>query len=131
MILDVISHLDEMLMSNADITSQLSIYQGSPAIAFQVAPEDMKMPYIVTSSASNRADANYVTDSMLYNVDIYVQNKNITKASEIAKKVIEMFHMIRLPVDVGLNMWKDLDLFIPEEDPSVVRYHIQFGLRHI
>lgn len=131
MIIDVLAYLDEVLLTDPEIASELADYFGGPAIAFQTAPNDMKMPYMVTSSVANKAEANYITDRSLYSVDIYVQNGDTIKASKIAKRVIELLNMSRLPVDIGLNIWKEWDNFIPEDDPSTIRYHVEFGLRHI
>jgi hypothetical protein len=132
MILDVISYLDDVLYNDPDIAADLSIYLNGPAIAFQSAPQDMVEPYIVTSSAANAAEGNYVTDRSAYSVDIYCPDGDTAKAGRLAKRVIELLNMTRLPVDIGLNIWKEWDNFIPEpNDPSVIRYHIEFGLRHI
>lgn len=131
MIIDVLAYLDQILITDTQIISELSDYYGTPAIAFHVAPTDMKMPYIVTDSAANAAEDNDVTDRSLYSVDIYVQNNDTLKASRIAKRVIELFDKSRLPADLGLNIWKEWDNFIPSDDPNIVRYHVEFGLRHI
>jgi hypothetical protein len=131
MILDTIAHLDEVLITDSELASELSDYYGSPAVAFQVAPSDMKMPYLVTTSVANRAEDNLITDRSLYSVDVYVDLSDTHRAGKIAKRVKALFDMSRLPVDLGLNIWLEWDNFIPEDDPSIIRYHLEFGLRHI
>ncbi len=131
MILDVLAHLDSILIEDDLLKAELADYNGSPAIAFQVAPKDMTMPYLVTTSVGNTADSNYITDRSLYGIDIYVPNGDIARASRIAAHVIELFNMSMLPEDIGLNIWKEWDNFLPEDDPSIIRYHVEFGLRHI
>lgn len=131
MIFDVLAYLDSVLIEDAELKAELSDYFGSPAIAFQQAPKDMLMPYMVTTSVGNTAESNQVTDRSLYSVDIYVGDGDAFKVGRIAKRVIELFDMTRLPVDIGLNIWKEWDNYIPEDDPSVIRYHVEFGLRHI
>jgi len=131
MIFDVLAYLDSVLIEDTQIKAELADYFGSPAIAFQTAPKDMLTPYMVTTSVGNTAESNQVTDRSLYSVDIYVEDGDTFKAGKIAKRVIELFDMSRLPVDIGLNIWKEWDNFIPEDDPSMIRYHVEFGLRHI
>lgn len=132
MIIDVITHLDSILYADPQIVSELSSYEGGPAIAFQTAPKDMRMPYIITTSVANAAEGNYVTDRSAFSFDIYCEQGDALKAARIGKRVIELLDMSRLPVDIGLNIWREWDNFIPEpNDPSVMRYHVEFGLRHI
>jgi hypothetical protein len=130
-ILNVLSYFDNVLANDDVLKSLLSDYHGGPAISFKNAPEDMALPYLITSSASNVAEDNYITDRMLYNVDIYVDNNDIVTADAISKRVIELLANTRLPADVGLTVWKELEIILPEDDPSVIHYHLQFGLRHV
>lgn len=130
-ILNVLAYFNTVLSNDAVLKSLLSDYGGEPAIAFKNAPEDMVMPYMVTSSASNVAEDNYITDRMLYNVDIYVDNNDIVTADAISKRVIELLSNTRLPANVGTTVWKELEIILPEDDPSIIHYHLQFGLRHV
>ena len=130
MIFDVVAHLDEQLVTNEVLALHLSDYNGSPAIAFMTAPMDMEMPYMVTSVVGSKADDNYITDRSLYAIDIYVDNGDIALPAVIAKEVIKLFHMTRLPIEIGLTMWKEWDNYVVEADASTIHYHVEFGFRH-
>lgn len=130
MIYDVVTHLDELLLADVEVCAMLSNFEGSPAIAFMSAPKGMQMPYMVTSVPGNASSGNYVTDEGIYSVDIYTSGGDMPTAVAIAKAVISLFDMSRLPPDLGMSMWKEWDTFIPEKDPSTAHYHIEFGLRH-
>lgn len=129
--LNVIAYFQKVLSQDERLNQLLSKYEGEPAITWLNAPNDMKMPYVVTSSVTSTAEDNYVTDRMYYNVDIYCTNGDIVTCDAIRAQIVDLLANRRLPPEIGVVVWKDFERPIPEKDPHTMRIHVQFGLRHI
>lgn len=128
--LATIAHINNLIVDDPDIASMLSEYMGGPALAFQVVPEDMQMPYVVTTVLTNSKEANLVLDRMMYQVDVFVDNGDIELACKLADRVDALLDMEKLP-ELGVGIWREIKLPIVETDPGIQHIMLQFLVRHI
>lgn len=124
----------DSLENDPVIIAHLSRYgepgEELPAIAYQVAPQDMVMPYIVTNVQPGQ-DTNPALNRLIYTLDIYVDKGDIVTAELLADRLETMYDRIRLPLDVGVGMWRDARYPITnEDDPEVQHNHVSFVVRY-
>lgn len=134
MIGDVLEYLRWRLETDGVISTTVSLYgegdERSPAIAYQVAPKDMLMPYIVVN-ANLGADSNPSLDRFIYAVDIYTDNGDFSTAQVLTDRVQFLLDKLRLPPDIGVGVWRDSRYIIPnEEEPAVQHHYVSFIVRH-
>lgn len=134
MIGNVLEYLRWKLESDSVISSIVSAYgdddEQSPAIAYQVAPKDMLMPYIVVN-ANVGADSNPSLDRFIYAVDVYTDNGDFSTAEVLTDRVQFLLDRLRLPPDIGVGVWRDSRHIIPNPDePAVQHHYVSFVVRH-
>lgn len=106
--------------------------ESYPAVAFMTVPNDMDMPYVVTRVETNIAEDNDILKRMVYNIDVFADNGDIVTADKIARRIEYLLHRERLPLDLGIGIWKDVPpTIIPEDDPGVMHYFQRFIVRHL
>jgi hypothetical protein len=132
--LKVLEYIRQVLETDDVLIENLSKYgepgEELPAVAYGVAPNDMSMPYIVTNVQPG-SESNPALDRMIYTIDIYVDNGDIIKAQILADRVDFLFDRRKLPVDIGVGMWRDGKFpIINEDDPAVQHFHVSFTVRH-
>lgn len=129
--LRVMEHLKDILNNDEVIIQYVNEYEGEPCIAYQVAPSDMPLPYIVINVGTNNGEGNLAVDRMLYNVDVYTDNGDIVTASLLADRVDFLFNRRKLPSDIGIGIWKEIKTPVTnEEDLAVQHFHLSFIVRH-
>lgn len=129
--LKALTALKDTLYSDQELVAMIATYKGGPAFAFGVAPDDMPMPYLVATAPSNVIEDARVLDRMLYTINVYVDHGDIVTADAISKKIRGLLDEMRLPVDAGIGVWLEFETVIPEEDPGIIHYVLQFMLRHL
>lgn len=130
----VLEYIRNLLENDNIIQEHLSKYGEPgyevPAIAYQVAPDDMKMPYIVTNVLPS-SDSNPAVNRMLYTTDIYVDNGDIVTAQILADRVEFLLDKRKLPTDIGVGIWRDGKYPITNEDDITVQhFHVSFAVRY-
>lgn len=130
----LLEYLRNSLESDPVLNELLSKYgepgEELPAIAYQVAPQDMLMPYIVTNVLPAQ-ESNPSLNRIIYTMDIYVDKGDIVTASILADRLELLYDRRRLPDGIGVGMWRDSNHPIPnEEDPEVQHIHVSFIVKY-
>lgn len=127
--LQVLSYMNQLLETDSELSGMIATYENQPAIAFQVAPEDMLMPYVVTRVEANTLEENQVTDRMLYAVDIFVDNGDIELVLAISNRIKKILGNECLPKEVGIGIWRLFEHVVPDPDPGIQHIHLKFMVR--
>lgn len=132
--IEVLNYIRQLLENDTVISQHLSQYGEDgyevPAIAYQVAPNDMKMPYIVTNVQPS-SDTNPAVDRFIYTTDIYVDNGDIVTAQILADRVDYLLHRHKLPIEIGIGVWRDGKFPITNEDDLAVQhFQVSFVVRY-
>jgi hypothetical protein len=135
-VIHVLPYLNKLIEDHEPLTSLLSVYveddgEEGPAIAFQTAPEDMDMPYLVTRLDANVVEENNVLERMVYNIDVFVDNGDDMRVLQIQKILKNLLKDERLPYPIGVGVWYENSLLIPDEDPGVRHLNMKFLVRYL
>lgn len=113
------------------VQSNLSKYEGEPALTFQTAQKDMKMPYAVMRIESNNPDDIEVIDRMILTFDIYCGQGDYEKADVISRRIeLLLDREAGLLRDSGIiTIHRAGSVAVPDEDPSIIHISIKFLVR--
>ena len=124
-----------MLVENDEIIKDnLSEYgegeDKGPALTFQTAQDDMKMPYVVMRIEANNPDDVEIIDRMILNFDVYCDNGDYDKAKLIATRIEKLLDReVGLKDDGILSIHRAGKLPVPDEDPSIIHINAKFLVR--
>lgn len=129
--LEVLSYLKDVLEEDELIASLITEYGEEPAVAYQAAPSDMSLPYIVVNVQTNNEENNLAVERMYYTVDVYTDNGDIVTALTIAQQVDKLFNRRKLPTYIGVGIWREIMTPVTNtEDLAVQHIHLSFLVRH-
>ncbi|MBY7112107.1 MULTISPECIES: hypothetical protein [Bacillus] len=126
-----IATIRNIIEKDTIVQSNLSKYEGEPALTFQTAQKDMKMPYAVMRIESNNPDDIEVIDRMILTFDIYCGQGDYEKADVISRRIeLLLDREAGLLRDSGIiTIHRAGSVAVPDEDPSIIHISIKFLVR--
>ncbi|AXR16937.1 MULTISPECIES: hypothetical protein [Bacillus] len=126
-----IATIRNIIEKDTIVQSNLSKYEGEPALTFQTAQKDMKMPYAVMRIESNNPDDIEVIDRMILTFDIYCGQGDYEKADVISRRIeLLLDREAGLLRDSGIiTIHRAGSVAVPDEDPSIIHITIKFLVR--
>lgn len=126
-----IATIRNIIEKDTIVQCNLSKYEGEPALTFQTAQNDMKMPYVVMRIESNNPDDIEVIDRMILTFDIYCGQGDYEKADVISSRIEHLLDReAGLLRDSGIiTIHRAGSITVPDEDPSIIHISIKFLVR--
>jgi hypothetical protein len=116
------------LEADAELTSMLSTYQGYPAIAQEVVPDGMQMPYIVIRSEADVPSSSELINDMLVSIDVYVEGDRVL-VRQIGNRIEKLLDM-SIPFPHCISCVRAGRYPIEQPDPSIKMENLKFKIRY-
>jgi hypothetical protein len=124
--------ITQRLRGNADITKYVSLFNGSPAIFSDIAPQQAILPYVVFDTQnSNDSNTNLGVNSFIIDVDIYGDRNSHANIRAMAQEIIFSLDRAVLNCDIykTIRIYFESEGHVENSDIKITHYNMQFSAR--